>query len=285
MQRIDQIRSRLWVTSDPFMKLFSLSGMPEGNVPPTSESPNHTTCSLRFNAGGCFVSPSKSRARQKGPLIIMIDFTQWIAQQRADAKARGGKRWTYTMLAAAKQEAKARISGFYVADRKPGEIVNPITGEVITDCVTIGNLAGSLGTTTARLTGLMEQRGLVHRVLTWKNVPMICHPGHRRPYYYRTPEATPTAIRAGLVAQIAGQWGAGRTGALRLMILATPEGQRLIQSLFSTPTDAPVKAKLIRRDSIERLHRQGRTPSEIVSMTGISRRTVFRHLGEVRKAA
>lgn len=215
----------------------------------------------------------------------MIDFTQWIAQQRADAKARGGKRWTYTMLAAAKQEAKSRTNGFYVADRKPGEIVNPVTGEIITDCVTIGNLAASLGITTARLTDLMEQRGLVHRVLTCKYVPMICHSDYRKPYYYHTPEATPEAVRAGLVAQITGQWGAGRKGALRLMILVTPEGQRLMQSLFSTPTDTPVKAKLVRRESVERLHRQGRTPSEIVSMTGISRRTVFRHLGEIRKAA
>lgn len=188
------------------------------------------------------------------------------------------------MLTAAKHEVNARIGRFYMAHRKPGEIVEPATGEVIGGCVTIGKFAKALGTTTARLTKLMERIGLVHRVLTWKEVPLWSNPLLRKPDYYRTPEATPAAIRAGSVVQIKGRWGIGRRGSLRSMILVTPEGQRIVRAAFSLPVK-PTNAVHARRESVERLHRQGRTPAEIVSMTGIARRTVFRHLGEIRKAA
>lgn len=215
---------------------------------------------------------------------MTVSYAEWIAAKRAQALASGGKRWTRTMLAAAKREATARRHGVHMSHRKPGEIVNPTTGEVVTGCITIGKLASSLGTTTARLTDLMEQRGLVHRVLTWKHVPMICHPGYRKPDYYLTPEATPAAVFAGQVVQIKGQWGLDRKGAHRSMILITPLGQERIRNAFLPPTGEP-KATQVRRESIERLHRQGRTPAEIVRTTGIARRTVFRHLDVLRKAA
>lgn len=213
-----------------------------------------------------------------------MDYAEWIAAKRAQALASGGKPWSRTMLTAAKLEATVRRHGVHMCHRKPGEIINPTTGEVFMGCVTIGNLASSLGTTTARLTDLMERHDLVHRVLTWKLRPMICNPGHRKPNYYLTPEATPAALQAGLLAQIIGQWGAGRTGSLRPMILVTPEGQRIVRVAFSLPVK-PTNAIHARRKSVEHLHRQGRTPAEIISMTGIARRTVFRHLGEIRKAA
>lgn len=188
------------------------------------------------------------------------------------------------MLAAAKQEANARMGGFYMAGRKPGEIVNPAKGEIISGCITIGKLAKTLGTTTAHLTKLMERDGLVHRVLTWKEVPLWSNPFLRKPDYYRTPEAAPAAIRAGWVVQIKGRWGTGRKGPLRSMILVTPKGQCMVRGAFLLPVK-PTSAIHSRRESVERLHRQGRTPTEIVSMTGIARRTVFRHLGEIRRAA
>lgn len=213
-------------------------------------------------------------------------YSDWLAIKRAEADARGGKPWTLTMLANAKEEADAGRNGFCIAGRKPGEIVNPETGEIVTDCVTIGTLAETLGTTTARLTDLMEQRGIVHRVLAWKDVPMICNPVLRKPYYYRTPEAAMSAIRAGLVVPIEGRWGEGGTGILRPMILITPKGQKLIQKTFAPTTEVPEAAAYrLRRESINRLHRDGRGVSEIVRLTGIPRRTVFRHLGELRKAA
>jgi len=217
---------------------------------------------------------------------MTIDYAEWITARRVEAAARGGKPWTLTMLANAKQEVNARRGGFFVADRTPGEIMNPETGEIVTNCVTMGKLAETLGITTARLTDLMEQRGLVHRVLTWKEIPMRCNPFFRRPEYYRSPEATPTAIRAGLVVQIVGRWGERGTGIPRPMILITPKGQELIRKTFASTTEVPEAAPYrLRRESINRLHREGRSASEIVRLTGIPRRTVFRHLGELRKAA
>ncbi len=218
---------------------------------------------------------------------MTVNYAEWIAARRAEARARGGKPWTLTMLAAAKQEAKARAGGFHMADRKAGEIVNPETGEIVTDCVTIGTLAETFGITTARLTDLMEQCRIVHRVLTWKDVPMFCNPVLRKPDYYRTPEAALSAIRAGLVVQIKGRWGEGGRGMTRVMILITPKGQEVMRQAFFTPTaSSPTTPRHHqRRERIDRLHRAGRTAAEIVQLTGIPRRTVFRHLGELQKAA
>jgi hypothetical protein len=140
---------------------------------------------------------------------LTVSYAEWIAAKRAQALASGGTRWTLTMLAAAKREATARKNGFYMGHRKRGEIIKPATGEIIGDCVTIGKLAKTLGTTTARLTKLMERNGLVHRVLTWKEIPMWRNPSLRKPDYYLTPDATPAAIQSGLVVQVKGRWGMG----------------------------------------------------------------------------
>ncbi len=218
---------------------------------------------------------------------MTVNYTEWLAAKRIEAKARGGKPWTLTMLAKAKQEANTRRDDFFMPNRTPGEIVILETGESVTDCVTIGTLAETFGITTARLTDLMEQRGIVHRVLTWKDVPMLCNPVFRKPYYYRTPEAAPSAVRAGLVVQIKGRWGEGGRGMTRVMILITPKGQEVLRQAFFTPTASPptTPRHYQRRERIDRLHRAGRTASEIVQLTGIPRRTVFRHLGELQKAA
>ncbi|MDQ1196367.1 winged helix-turn-helix domain-containing protein [Agrobacterium sp. SORGH_AS 787] len=217
---------------------------------------------------------------------MTADYSEWIAAKRAEAIARGGRRWTLTMLTKAKQEAYARRGGFFIAGRKPGEIVNPETGEVATGCVTIGSLAETLGITTPQLTDHMEQCGIVDRVLTRKEVPMQCNPFFRKPDYYRTPVAAPAAVRAGLVVQIVGRWGKGGTGIPRPLILVTSKGQDFVRQVFAQTTDlAEVPGHRIRRESITRLHREGRGASEIVRLTGIPRRTVFRHLGELRKAA
>lgn len=115
---------------------------------------------------------------------------------------------------------------------------------------------------------------------------MQCNPFFRKPDYYRTPVAAPAAVRAGLVVQIVGRWGEGGTGIPRPLILVTSKGQDFIRQAFAQTTDLPEgPGHRIRRESIARLHREGRSASEIVRLTGIPRRTVFRHLGELRKAA
>ena len=217
---------------------------------------------------------------------MTADYAGWITAKRAEAIARGGRPWTLTMLTKAKQETYARQRGFLMSDRTPGEIVNLETGEIFTDCVTIGALAETFGITTAQLTDRMERCGLVDRVLTRKEIPMQCNPFLRKPAYYLTPEATSAAIQAGLVFQIVGRWGEGGTGIPRPMILITPEGQGLVLNSVARMTEgSEVAAYRVRRESINRLHRDGRSASEIVRLTGIPRRTVFRHLGELRKAA
>ncbi|MCJ7995246.1 hypothetical protein J5N58_12225 [Rhizobium cremeum] len=218
---------------------------------------------------------------------MTVNYAEWIAARQTEAQERGGGPWTPAMLAKAKQEANARRNGFFVADRTPGEIVNPETGEIVTDCVTIGTLAETFGITAARLTDLMEQCGIVHRVLAWKDVPMLCNPVLRKPVYYRTPEAAPAAIRAGLVVQIKGRWGEGGRGMVRAMILITPKGQQVLRQALITPTASPPTIPMHhqRRERIDRLHRAGRTASEIIQLTGIPRRTVFRDLATLRRAA
>jgi hypothetical protein len=124
------------------------------------------------------------------------DYHDWIAAKRAEAEARGGKPLKYV--------PSRHNEGFYLdgeddlpipRDIKlaPGEIYNPRTGEIATDCLSIKKMAEELGITSHKLTDEMERQGLVKRVLDFKEVPMICNPlGCRRRSCLGDPNRTTT---------------------------------------------------------------------------------------------
>ena len=169
---------------------------------------------------------------------------------------------------------------------RPGEVVNPVTGEVVTACVTIGKLATSIGTTTVSLTDEMERLGLVQRVIRWKEVPMVLAPLRRKPRYFMSPETVPAAVDACLVIP---KTAPDSGGVRRTMILVTPEGQEVVRKSLIVAEecdgDKPVSKTAIGRAEVALLHREGKAVSEIVSATGLSRRTVFRRLHGIRNAA
>lgn len=218
------------------------------------------------------------------------NFCDWIGQKREEAVARGGRAWTRSQLTAAKREYRNEREGCanfpdgFVPNRQSGEIVNVETGEVFTDCTTIGQLAETLGTTTAKLTDTMEALGLVDRVLTWKMVPMILFDEARKPQYYHTPEATDHALAKGLLVQVKGRWWKGGRGCPRTMVLITPKGREVLERAY-VPVPQVVPHYRQRREWISSLIEEGRSASEIVRITGIPKRTVFRHLAVTRQAA
>lgn len=210
----------------------------------------------------------------------MTVYSSWIAAVRSEAESRGGKAWTKGMLAAAKAEAKAAREDTKRPVLKPGEIFNPVTGEIVTGCVTIGALAASLGVTTDRLTNELERLRMVNRVLDYRDVPMICEPALRKPRYFHTPAPTKEATERGLALSISGK----RQGRTYTLLLITPKGQDAVRTAFRKPAEPPKRTDK-NREVIARLHDAGSSPAQIVAITAIPRRTVFRYLKAIRQAA
>ena len=203
--------------------------------------------------------------------------TAWLAIRRAEAAVRGGKPWSKSQLASMGEEyrkSRQQGDGLYVADRKPGEIANPITGEIITDCLTIGRLAELLAVTTDKLTDMLVGIGAVQRVLDHREVPMVCMPAVRKPRYFLTPEATRSGIEDGLVIPVA----VYRDGALRGVILITPWGQERLRPIAGIESETPRRGPEERRIVIEKLMRAGHSQAEIVRLTQLPRQTVSRHV-------
>lgn len=195
--------------------------------------------------------------------------------------ARGGKPWSKSQLASMGEEyRKSRREGdsLYVADRKPGEIANPITGEIVTDCLSIGRLAELLKVTTDKLTDIMDRLGLVQRVLDYREVPMVCMPAVRKPRYFLTPAVTRCGIEAGLVVPIETY----RDDALRAIILITPRGQEKLRQAAGGKSETAQSKPDERRKAIEKLMRAGHSQVEIVRFTQLPRQTVFRHVRALR---
>ena len=195
----------------------------------------------------------------------MPDYASWIAEKRAEAEALGGK--PLRNLPGAGQEfALHRVTG-----RTPGEIVNPITGEVVSDCLTIAKLSASLGMTSSELTDKLEAMGYVNRVLKTNDVPMVCDPVRTKPCYYHSPEAAQGAIAAGLVVPLTVR----RNGIDMYLILITPEGQRRIRETVTVKRSSPARVDA-RRKAVADLLRRGHSQSAIVHETGIPKQTVSR---------
>lgn len=168
--------------------------------------------------------------------------------------------------------------------RKPGEIVNPVTGEIVEGCLSLGKSAAALGITTQRLSKLMERVGIVHRVLSWKDIPMLANPALRRPQYFETPVAIPSAIAGGFLIPIPMR----ERGAVSEMILVTPKGLAMLEDELRKEKAAearPPTRPEARRRTVHRLFQQGRSQSEIVRKTGIPKQTVSRIVGQIKSAA
>lgn len=203
-------------------------------------------------------------------------YPTWLANMREQAAATGGKAWSARQLADLKREALRKAASHpAVSGRKPGELVNPLTGEVVTGCLRIGAFAKELGITTASLTKKLTEHGLVHMVNGWKESRDGGHVS-----YYLTPSVTPLAVEEGLLLSLTWRITDRQD---RLMLLITPDGRQFVRNAMATLGDEPIRKAEERRHVVARLHAEGKTPAEIQCITGIPRRTVFRHLRRTRQ--
>lgn len=198
----------------------------------------------------------------------MADFAAWIAAQREAAIARGGKPLTFVPSDDGR--------GFpYAARRKRGEIINPLTGEVVTGCLTISKLSDQLGLSSQKVTDALEKIGAVVRVLTTKEVPMICAPEVTKPRYERVPQATREGVEDGLVIPITFDHAGRKTQC----VLITPEGQAAVRAALTEqmktkdPKPRKVEAKT---QVIRELLAAGHSQASVVRQTGWPKQTVSR---------
>lgn len=205
---------------------------------------------------------------------------------RREAEERGGKAWTGRQLDLLADEYRSAglPDRLRVIGRKAGEVVNHSTGEIETGCLTISALAKELEVTSHGLTQLMAELGMVCLVLAWKWVPCIVCSAVRKPEYFHTPAVAATALEDGYVIPITGKWGQhGDGGAERTVSLITAAGQRRLR-LALPPQKKAKSAPDRRRSAIAALVAEGKSPGEIMVLTGIPRRTVYRLLEEARLA-
>lgn len=198
----------------------------------------------------------------------MADFVAWIAAQREAAIARGGKPLTFVPSDDGR--------GFpYVARRKRGEIINPLTGEIVTGCLTISKLSDQLGLSSQKVTDALEKIGAVVRVLTAKEVPMICAPEVTKPRYERVPQATSEGVEGGLVIPITFDHGGKKTQC----VLITPEGQAAVRTALTEQmkTKGPKLKKVETKTQVIReLLAAGHSQASVVRQTGWPKQTVSR---------
>ncbi|NLS01989.1 hypothetical protein HGP14_01215 [Rhizobium sp. P32RR-XVIII] len=212
----------------------------------------------------------------------MTSYREWLEGHRAVAEARGGKPIRPPAAEEERRYKRAEAEGReHLRDyrgRRPGEIVNPITGEIATGCLTSAKLANASGMTSPKLTDHMEALGLVHRVLAWKSVSMVCAPELRKPQYYHKPEASRWAVENGYCIPIKITRSIGFETQRLEMLLVTPEGQRYI-------TQRTVKKAGKVGHVVGQLLEQGRSQAEIVELTGYSKQLVNYHTKKLQKAA
>ncbi|MDW9622912.1 winged helix-turn-helix domain-containing protein [Sinorhizobium meliloti] len=215
----------------------------------------------------------------------MTSYREWLEGHKEASQARGGRpirppsRTDEGYFLRAKAEGWDHIRGY--RGWKSGEIVNPITGEIVTNCLTVAKLSTEIDMTSHKLIDLMETLGLLHRVLAWRNVPMICVPGHLKPQYYHKPEATRWAIEEGYCIPITVDRAVGFEQKRFEMILITPEGQKLIAAKVAPPKERKAKVSQI----VSHLLRAGRSQAEIAKLTGYSQQVVSYHAKKLQMAA
>ncbi|WP_313031156.1 hypothetical protein [Brucella sp.] len=206
-------------------------------------------------------------------------FRLWLDEVSKKAKARGGIAWTKTMLRNAKLEANRQTHDKtpIIHDRKRGEIVNPITGEISTGCLSIGAFAKALNITTHRLSQTMKHLGMVVYILDYRNVPMVRDAAFQKPRYFHTPDASQSAVKNNLVVPIKVR----RKGGFGRFLLVTPLGQKFLRKAV---TCGPSQEKAVdtRRKIVASLRCEGLTIREIIERTSFSRRSVLRHMKMIK---
>lgn len=183
------------------------------------------------------------------------------------------------MLHSARKETIKCISTHHIVikNRQKGEIVNPITGEIVTNCLTLGIFAKALDITTDHLTKLMQELGMVDLVLDYRLIPMIQAPALRKPSYFHTPAATQNAIADNLIISLKIRRGEMMAD----LLLITPRGQAILSAQHEAvlPKASAVSQ---RRDKVSQLFQKGFSALEIMERTDLPRRTVFRYLKDIK---
>lgn len=214
----------------------------------------------------------------------MTSYREWLDGHKATSHARGGhlinppSRADEGYFIRAEREGWSHIRNY--RGWKRGEIVNPLTGEVVTNCLTITKLAEKLHTTSTKVIDLMEALGLVNRILSVESVPMVCAPDFRKPRYSHRPETTAWAIEKGYCIPITVSRSVGFEERRIKMILITPDGQKLLSTKL-----APVRREGKAKDIVKQLLQGGRSQAEIVALTGYSQQAVSYHVRRLQSAA
>ncbi|MET3853774.1 helix-turn-helix domain-containing protein [Rhizobium sp. OAE497] len=203
----------------------------------------------------------------------MVSFHEWLAAKRAEALERGGK--PLTGLPAQGRD----LDITFPTSRRAGEIVNPLTGEIVTGCLVITKLAAVLGITSDKLTDQLESLGVVQRVLKTSEVPMITAPHLTKPRYHHSPEATCYGVAEGYIIPI-GVWF---KGVPIECLLITPEGQKLCREQGNKPLAKPLSKVEQRRALVADMLAKGLRQAEIARAASLPRQTVSRIAHELQK--
>ncbi|MBP1875726.1 biotin operon repressor [Ensifer adhaerens] len=214
----------------------------------------------------------------------MTNYREWLDGHKAASRAGGGRpinppsRVDEGSFLRAEREGWSHIRNY--RGWKRGEIVNPLTGEVVTNCLTIAKLAERLNMTSTKVIDLMETLGWVNRVLSMESVSMICDPGLRKPQYSHRPEATTGAVEDGYCIPITVSRSIGFEERRIKMILITPDGQKLLSTQL-----CHVRREGKAKNIVKHLLQDGRSQAEIVALTGYSQQSVSYHVRRLQSAA
>ncbi|ESZ47998.1 hypothetical protein ACYG9R_02970 [Mesorhizobium sp. RSR565B] len=198
----------------------------------------------------------------------------WIKQHKSAGVARGGRSLTAAEVIAESVRYKAEFARPLLAR---GEIFNPITGEIVTGCLSLSKALDALrerhgiDTTVRKLIPLLERKGLVERHLAWRMVPMVTDPTARKPEYRHDAIATRAAVGDGLLISI--HYGHKEENWVRTLV--TLYGLEFLARLLKTPAVTVKKPKA--RDTVRALLAEGKTQAEIVRSSGMSKQAVSYH--------
>lgn len=198
----------------------------------------------------------------------------WIAQHKSAAIARGGRELTAAEVMGESARYKA---GPYRPILARGEIFNPVTGEIVTGCLSLSKALDVLrerhgiDAAVRKLIPVLERKGLVEYRLAWRFVRMVTVSTARKPEYRHDAVATRAATGDGLLITI----DYGRGGEKLVRTLVTPDGLAFLAELLKAPAGTVKKPRA--RDTVRALLAEGRTQAEIVRLSGMSKQAVSYH--------
>lgn len=196
-----------------------------------------------------------------------VDYADWIASQRAAAIARGGKPLPYVPGKGQDQHPRA-------TNRQPGEIINPVTGEIVTECLTISKLAEKLEISPQKVIEILKMIGAVNHVLKTKEVPMICAPHLTKPRYEHVPEAHSEGVEEGIVIPITFNHGNRRLQCP----FVTPKGQDAVSKFLTAQENTGTKTRKVqaKQKLVREFLAAGHSQASISRITGWPKQTVSR---------